>query len=315
MKLTNVEIKTISKEYKLGKIKNIKLIKEGLINNNFIFNTDNGKYIIRFIRKRFDNDFLKFRNIEFKVINFLKNNNYPYHLPIPIKNNKNLILSIVNKKHYWVYKFLPGNQTDELNISKIKSIAKGLAQYHKIIQKINIKTNKKKLKNIGWLIKEYNNMKIIIPKNKLDKLMLDNIDLFESHLHHIRNTKFTGKMILAHSDFQKRNLLFNKNKLISVLDFDNLGWSTISKDLAISLKSTCITNGNFDDKKQTAYLKEYQKFNKLTIFEIKQIKSLIIRNYCTTFWWAYKGNIKDQKRRLKILLYIIERFKKMVNVK
>ena len=59
------------------------------------------------------------------------------------------------------------------------------------------------------------NAVIIASKNK-------NIDFFENLLKRLIKLNLNKDLLLAHSDFSLSNLLFKKNKLVGIIDFENL---------------------------------------------------------------------------------------------
>ena len=316
MKLTKKEIKEISDLYGLGEIEEVELIDDGMVNSNFVSNFERGKFVIRFLRNNLDDKYLSFRKTEFEVLNYLRDKGYPYNIPVPIMNYSGGYISRISKGHFWIYAFIDGEKPDRgtiINTKKVREIAKALAIYHNLIKGFKFNSNKKKLRSLDWLFSEYDFMKKIKPKGKLDRLMLENIDFFYSLLESIAKTDFKGDMLLTHSDFHQNNLLFKKDKVVGVLDFDNIGFSLKSKDIAISAKSVCDVKDRLDERKLKIFLKEYVKYNKLTKVEINQIKPLILRNYCQVFWWAYKGKMKNNKVRLPALKHTIEKTRRLVD--
>ena len=296
MKLTKKEIKSISLNYNLGEPFKINKIDDdiGLINTNFILHTDKGKFVLRFLRKNADDKYIEERKLEFRVINFLKENKYPYDVSLPIKNNNKEIISSLRKRKYWVYRYIDGEKKKKLNNIQVKEIAKALSIYHKVVSNIKGNNNPHKL---DWLLDKYRKMRVANRRKKLNKIMLKNLDYFQKNLDEVLKIKFEGKTLPIHADFHQGNILFNGNKVVGILDFDNIFWSFKEEDIASSIKSVCRINDYLDEKKIRVYLTEYKKYNILTKGEIEMIKPLIIKNYCITFWWAYEGKMKDESKR------------------
>lgn len=314
-RLTKTETRKIADLYNLGKVRKTKIIKSGMINHNIIFETDKGKFIVRFLRKNPSQEYLKERKIEFKALNFLEANNFPYKIPTPILNKNKKVISKISSNYMWVYHFIDGKLAKKLTTNEIKEAAKALAIYHKIIKKFKRKNKRKKVKKAEWLSVEYDKMEKMKPKNRLDEVMLRNIQLFKKALKKIKEIKFEGRVILTHSDFQVNNILFRGKKVSGILDFDNIDLNFKAKDIAICAKSICDTHDELDKKKLKIFLTEYRKHNSLSNKEEKQIAPLLIRNYCIIFWWAYKGKMKNDKKRLETTNYIIRRMKKLIGNK
>ncbi|MAG78492.1 hypothetical protein CL616_03960, partial [archaeon] len=109
MKPTIKESKKICSELDLGKYQNIKLIKGGLVNFNFLLKTNKGEFIIRILGQKITPPKQKRLNYEFDLMEFLDKNKFPYLIPLPIKaKNTKKRLHKINNKNFWVYKKLPG---------------------------------------------------------------------------------------------------------------------------------------------------------------------------------------------------------------
>jgi len=306
MKLSLKDAYKISKLYNLGKVRKTKLIKNGLVNYNFILETEKGEFIVRFLGHKLDKYKKQRLMLESKVLNYLKNRNFPYQTPIPIKNKKGKYLSNINNRAFWIYKKIEGDSfKGKINDEMIKEIAKALATYHKYIK--NLKINKKDpyIFSIDWIIKRYSKLKKIKIKNKEDKLFADNSRFFSECLDKINKMNFKTNLTITHSDFQKDNLLFRKNKVVAILDFDNLEIAPRINEIAYSIK-------NFKKEKQKVFLKEYEKINPLSKKEKAMIIPLIIRNNCITFWWFYAGMKKRKNRRCNLMNYNIKMTRDLV---
>ena len=305
------EVKTICKLYNLGTCKSIKLLTWGLVNNNFDIETNKGNFIIRILGHGFAEWKKQKLQLEFKVLNYLTKKNFPYEIPVPIKNLKNNYVLTINKKNLWVYKKLNGRSIKQINPKKFKEVVKVLALYDKYIQGFKVKYNKQ-FYDLSWLLSKYNSMKKVEPKNKLDKIMLKDVNLYDKWLRHIMKITFPGKMIATHSDVMPSNLLFRGDKITALLDFENIEIAPRIKDVANTIERICIDKHNLDKKKMRLFLKEYEKINPLTKKEKEAIIPLLIRDYCIGYWWFYAEMNKRKDLKEKILKRITKRMKDLV---
>ena len=312
MKLTKKELQKIADMYCLGKIKKFSLIDNGLVNYNFFIKTDAGKFIARVLGKSVNKGYLQRKVTEIKVLNYLGKESIPYITPKLIKNNLNEFITSFRKSAIYVYHYINGNQVKKLNNVKIKEIAKGLALYHKVISKIPIKTDKKSVSDLSWLVRKYGLMKKVKPKNRLDRLMKQNFNIFDTQLRKSIVIRYKEKPILIHGDFQQGNLLFSGDKLVAILDFDNVDWSWKVKDIAICIKRVCLSDGYLNQRKINLVTEEYRKHYPLSKNDIAMIKPMILHNYCIVFWWAYNGQMKDAKNRYSILDRVITEMKNLL---
>ena len=304
-------ISTILKTYNLGNIKSIKKIKTGHVNYDFDSKTNKGDFIIQIIGDKF-NKWKKDRlKIQFELLTFLKNKKFPYECPNPLKNKYGRYLLRLNKHHIWIYKKIEGKFYKHYNLNHFKEIAKSLATYHNYIK--NFKCHDEDFFNNDWLFEKYSEMKKIESNNKLDTLMLDNIDLFENILEKISETDFMkSKFVLTHSDFSNENLIFEKDRLKGIIDFDNLQMAPVEKDIAIAVKRCNYLAKGFNKKKLDVFLKEYRKYSLLSIDE-RLIFLSLIKDNCSLFWWFYSGMKKsNEKERYNALLETVKETKKLI---
>src|SRR3989344_5308362 len=129
MKISKRIIREILEIYELGKVKKIKLIKGGNINHNFVFTTNKGEYIVRFLGYKLDKYWKEKKELEFKVLNYLIDEKFPYYLPRFIKNKRGDYISNLDNYLIEVYPRLKGNNIIILNDKNIKEMAKALATY------------------------------------------------------------------------------------------------------------------------------------------------------------------------------------------
>jgi len=316
MKLLKKEAQNICNQYGLGKVKEIKLIEGGLINDNFEIKTDQGQFIIRFLGHKFSEANKIKLKFEFSVLEFLNKNKFPYKVPSPLKNRKRIYLSRLNRKNYWIYKKIKGNKVKILNREKFKEIPILLATYHKFVKKIKLEKVKKiyqnEFFNLNWLKTKYSEMKRVKPKTKLDKLMSENLEFFSNILGEINKIKFNKNIIATHSDFHKGNMLFKDNKLIALLDFDNLETIPLIKDVASAIQNTCFKDNKLNKNTMRLFLREYEKINKLTKEEKDMIVPAIIREKCIFFWWDYKEMKKRKDLKYKFMVDTIRATKDLV---
>ncbi len=316
MKLLKKEAQKICNQYNLGKVNKIKIIEGGLINDNFEIKTDQGQFIIRFLGHKFHEANKRKLKLEFKILEFLNKNKFPYEVPLPLKSKKGRYPSRLNGKNFWVYEKIKGNKVKRLNKEKFKEIVILLATYHKFVKKIKLRKEDiiyhNRLFNLDWLKKNYSEMKKIKPRTKLDKLMRENLEFFSSMLDKISKIKFNKNIIPTHSDFHIGNMLFKKDKLVGLLDFDNLETTPLIKDVAYTIQNTCFKNNKLNKNTMRFFLRGYEKINKLTKEEKEMIIPAIIREKCIFFWWDYKEMKKRKDLKYKFMVETIKETKDLV---
>ncbi len=289
MKLTKKEITEISRLYNLGRVVSVKTISGGSMNFNFDFKTDKGDFIVRVIGKKLNAKKKRQLQLEFRALDFLDKKKFLYETPLPIKNNKNNYLSKIKNKNIWVYKKIKGRIVKNINSSQLKEMIRSLAFYHKSINKFPIKSKKEKDEMIG-IKKELLNMKKVKPKKKTDILMLKNIDMIINMFERIKNKRFEQNILLVHMDLHKKNILYKGDKVVGILDFENIKIAPRIRDIAYLIKTTIDYGEKRFMKRVNIIIKEYDKVNPLTKTEKKDILLILARDSCEAFYYFYKYN-------------------------
>jgi homoserine kinase type II len=313
MKLTKKEIKKIAENYNLGKVKSFSLMEGGLKNFNYELKTEKGDFVVRLLFDKLNLRKRKALDLEFKTLKFLEKNNFPYQIPLPLENKYKNLLSRIKNKNYWVYRKIKGDKVKEINSKQFKEIVKLTAIYDKIILKMNVKENKNYC-NREWILKKYAQLRKITPKSSLDKTMLKNLDFFEETTKKFISFKVPGRNIAAHFDISPTNVLFKGDRIIALLDFDNLSIRPKIEDVSTIVERTCFNWESFDlnKKKLKTLLEEYEKITPLSKKEKKAIIPLIIIQNCISFWWFHSEMERRPDLKEKILNKITKQTKNLV---
>ena len=294
MKLTKKEINQISEFYNLGDIKNIKTVSGGWVNHNFSFITSKGSFIIRVLGKKLNKWKKDQLNFEFKILKHLENNNFPYKIPLPLQNIKGKNVLKIKDKAIWAYKKINGKIIENTTNLQLKEMAIALATYHKHIKNFKL-TSKVERDTIKGLKTRFVSMGKIKPKNKLDRLMLENLELIQNLLKKVEDKKFAQHMLPIHYDFHNKNVLYSKNKLTGILDFENVRIAPRIRDIAYLIKTTVAYGKNKFSKRMKFIINEYEKVTPLTMKEKKDIIFILARDACIMFDFFYPKKEKTFK--------------------
>jgi len=313
MKLSKTDAQKIADNYNLGEIKKINSINGGWVNYNFDVSTNKGDFIIRIIGGRVFDSWKKEKlKFEFSVLRYLKSKKFPYEIPFPIKNKQGNEVSIFKKRGIWVYEKINGESKRKYDSVLAKEVIKSMAIYHKYIKGFKGKRTDV-FDDLEWYFKKYAKLRKVIPKNKTDKLMLDNIDFFEGILRKINKTDFGKDYLIAHNDFHIENLLYENKKAVALLDFDNLEYAPRMNDLAIFAADNCVLNNKLNWKRFNQMKKIYKnKGLSISKKQEKEILLLMLRYYAILFWWFYDGMEKNLDKRHSSIFYAINTSKNIV---
>lgn len=313
MKLTKKEAKNIVKLYNLGELIKFKLNPGGAVNYNFDFETSKGKYMIKFLSCKMTKANREKLSFEFRFLDFLEKNNFPYDFPKPIANKSGRILLKIKNHYLWVYGRISGEVI--YNFDNIKEIARALSIFHKFTKKFKAPSNLK-YTYIEDFLSEYSKMKNKLSKikkpNNIDKIVISNFELFESALKKIKKMNYTQNLIITHSDFGNHNLLFENNKVKAILDFETLSLNPRIKEIAYPIKRLCFADNKLDKRKANVFLKEYEKIIKLTKKEKEAIIPMMMLDSCKVFWWVYMEMKKNPDKKSFFLNKAISKMKYLV---
>lgn len=302
MKLTIKEANKICSNYNLGSFKSLKIIPKGAINYLYEVSTNEGVFIIKILGFGLNNWIKPRLKLQFEVIDYLTQNEFPYLLTYPLKNKNGNRLSKMNKKYFWVYKKIEGIVKERLMGEDCLEVAKVIAKFHKAVSKF--KFNGKSL-DFSWLKKEYDILKRRNPKTKEDKLFLEYADDFEKILKNGEYVKFKKNLSIIHMDFHLGNLVFNGKKIVGILDFDNIAYGPKSIDLYQLITKACVKK-KFNISKFELIISEYKKSYNLKKYEEELILESILLRCCDNFWWVYEKMKKDTSKRISKMREIIK---------
>jgi len=290
-RLTKKEAEKISRKYNLGKVLNCELIKAGWVNYNHDLKTEKGNFIIRFIGKTYDKKKKEALKLEFKVLNHLKEDNFPYETPLPLKNLRGVYISFAKRKPFWVYPKIEGECSRGYSQKRIKELGKAMATYHKFVTGIRVGKDCKW--NYGEIQKNYLFVRGLRPENKLDKLVKENVEMMEGFLHRVEKMNFKENSVPIHGDFRDGNLIWKGDKIVGIIDFDNIRMGPRVRDISYFIKTALFDKDKIRKVWVNLFLKEYEKASRLNAKEMKTIFPLLIDDNVFHYALFYGGCGKE----------------------
>ncbi len=313
MKLTKKDINQVAKEYGLGSIRSVKFLEQGWVNHNYDIKTMNGRYVVQSMTDKMNAWKRDKMQLQFDVIKYLRKKQFPYQLPIPILSSSGKEISRINRRPLWVYPRIEGEVPKKATIGQFRELAKALAIFHQYTKDFKgpIKDEKE---DYTWLMNQFEKMSRIRPKDKTDKLMLDNLPWF---IETLKTTKdvYSGKQTLLHGDLSQDNAIFEGDKLIGIIDLDDIEMRPKVVDLALAIKRTDMAVKIPFKKKIQTYVSTYRKYGSFPKSEEKRIIPIIMRDNCGVFWWLYTEMSKKPKERYGALKYVVDDNKMLENLR
>ncbi len=310
MKLSKKELGRIINNWDLGRLKKYRLIKGGLVNYNYLIQTEKGKYIVR-IPGNSSKEKLNHLKLQFKILAYLKEHHFPYETPQPIKSIKSDYILKIGSKIVWVYKLIKGRNSNVPNLLQIKQMARALAVYHKYIK--NLKGKSVKDPSLKRVESGFMKMEHIQPKDEADKLAMEYGSYFKDLFNELKNLHYSSNKLFVHSDFDASNVIFHKGKLTAIIDFDEMNYAPRIFDAAISIRDSCYANGKIDMRKTRLFLREYEKISKLSSNEKKLIIPIILYANIDFFVWAYAHMKKEPENKKKYMKEMIVLTENIIN--
>ena len=264
----------------LGEVKKIEKLKHNNINSiNYLIHTKKRQYTLRYVT-----DGSKSEKIETicKILNFCIKNKMNVLEPIKNKNNK-----YVDKKNMiYLTKYYKGNVHTGKPV-EIIDLAKNLAILHRTLIKNKIPYNYRTDVNIYYRLltaSEIQNIKRIIErkqsKNSFDCKVYLTLDYLTEciELDKIKSTivkKLEFKRGLIHRDIHPNNVIFSKNKVSAIIDFNGMRKGRIIEDIAFtSFRFALFQTTNLDEikKRLQLFLSTYLHHNHINYNELVYLR-------------------------------------------
>ncbi|MFW9929710.1 MAG: phosphotransferase [Candidatus Thorarchaeota archaeon] len=305
-------ISTLALEWDISIITNVKDTDQGVVNINWILNTDNGKYILKQVEQTRKESNIHF---EFDYLLYLKNTGFPYQIPVPVLNKRGKYLISKDNHYYWMYHYIEGETDVEMDNFRLKEVAKLLATYHNFVERSGLDNGILKqsdYENLGynsWVLKEtedyLNKLKDqneYLPEDDLLKLYGPQLIDITKKLETNKISSFPKYPL--HRDIGGDNIVWKNNKLVGLLDFENVPIfnEPFIKDIAVTAMSLCRNKNNLYESDLEAIkvlLDEYRQYKSLKKEEISFLPEIITLGFVEDFNYAY-WMLKHDPKRAKI---------------
>jgi len=259
-----IPVEKIIGNYKLGRIEKIEPLKTSG-NFSFILTSKENKYILRLSpsgpRSRSRDEIAA----EIELLRYLKSKSFPALAPVK-DGGGNEILSW--KNHFGYLRAFCG-ATAKLSptVAEVKKFGEVLGRFHRLIQGYQTKEKRthvfdapatKRLflkKKTAILASDFKNKKAFIDK-------------FEKEINSLvfPNTLPRG---MIHEDLGRRHVLWSKNKIMAIVDFDRTYYGHLILDLGQACRGWCFVNdwNKWSDENFRALISGYEKKRRLTDLE------------------------------------------------
>ena len=285
----------LKKNYQnLGSIKLIKTLSHTPNSQNYLFQTKNGKYVFRYIT---DHSSPSKISQTCKVLKYLETKSLPVQEIIKSDCGK-----FCNSKNFiYVTKFYEGIFSKG-TFNELKDLAINVATLHRFLNQTKIKFNFEHdtdssfqilsmfdIKRIRKIIEQRKN------KSYFDKKILKNLELLKQIIceQNKKNELKPNVSQLIHNDLTASNIIFHKNKVKVILDFNGMKKGDILEDIAFtSLRFSTISNFKKSDveKKINFFLKHYLNYNDVDEKKFSCLQIYSVNNLLSKISYLLKKN-------------------------
>ena len=291
MKVTNKTIsKLLKQDYGFSNILKIRKLESGQ-GEVFEVITKKEDYILKlYDSKKSLVDWLKIKET-IRLLLFLKEREFSYEIPVPIPEFDGNCIARLGSFRGILYKKIKGNSITKLNKNTIEEIAEFQAEFHKITEYFNINKKiirfHKFIKSREEFSRYYNFRKL--KKNKDESYFLSNLEFMKKAANFAyKKLPKQSKKGIIHSDINFYNLIFLKNKIKGIIDFENYNYASRIWDIAYTIKMTCFEENNLKLGLVKAFLESYSKVYDLPKnYEDNFLPTILLDN-CIYFIRAYE---------------------------
>ncbi len=306
-------VKILSK-FDLGKIKKVSpLATSG--NIAYIIKTMDKEYFLRLCplghRWRSQNEIMA----EIELLNYLKNNKFPVNAPVKAKDGKEIVSW--KKHHGYLREFSKAKEKINPDLSEVKKFGEVIGWFHFLTENYKTKNNRTNIFDLKETQKHFKQAKAKILRSSF----VDKKEFFEKYNKEIFSLDFLDSLPegMIHEDLGKRHVLWYKNKIVGIVDFDRAYCGKLILDLGQACRGWCFSNNwkRWENEKFSVLIKGYQKKRKLSLQEKKflpdAIKFAILeRTLAFCLHAIMTGNKKDWQYASEGLfkeLYLLEQNK------
>jgi len=243
--------------YGLGKLNKMMGIPVGSVNTHYLLETSKGKVVLKIDEAKSFSDAER----ELALLCFLHERRFP--CPHPLVDRDGQYFHVHKGKPLSLYAFLNGKSLSEaqLTIDHIEHIGETLATLHQLNSEY---------------VKEEDNRFSASRMFDLYQGVKDRLPGYLRHLTHMLDDEVSYQQQyqedrlpkgIIHGDLFADNLLFRKDQIVGVLDFEASCYGKFIYDVATAVNALCYLDGRYVIERFDAFLAGYQRVRTLTLTE------------------------------------------------
>lgn len=229
------EIKRVLHKYDLGQLKGARQIERGFVNKNWTIETTHGRYFLKCRHPELRNPDLILT--QRALISHLRHLGFP--VPKILKGISGDTFVLLDGEFYEIQEFIEGSSYQHNRLAHLQEAAAKLGNYHACVQgfKPVALQDTGSLYNPAVLTARLTDLKNSYAL-KQDLLIQQIVQELESHAGDLatRFDKHGGlPYLFIHGDYHAGNLIFERNHIIGVVDYDKARWQPRVVEVAEAL--------------------------------------------------------------------------------
>ncbi len=285
----NSKIAKTLKNHHLGKLKSSSLLTNGYANENYRIETEKGIFLYRICKQQSIADIQN----EINFLQILKKNKFPAAYPIARTDNGYICKS--GDYPVIIYDFIKG-EIPELNEKTVSEIGKAVAKLN-LLKGAETFTNNYPIdiKVATELINQFSMAKYAYPQIFSD---------YAEAMHYLKNRiNVDLPKGFIHADIFRDNTIFEGDKLLAVIDFENFSVDILLFDVAMTINGFCFIDNQLNLSLLQLFLVAYQSVRVLSEDEKKQLPDYILWAAVGMSAWHLKNdmlNTKNDKQTARV---------------
>jgi homoserine kinase type II len=229
------ELRRVLDRYNLGKLMTVQQIERGFVNENWVVETDQGRY---FLKRRHPH--LRNPNViraQHALIEHLCQADFPTPAVIPTASGETLLT--LDTEFYEVHEYVEGTPYDHTSSEHFQEAARMLGQYHthvrgcapqalcdlgELYSPAILRANLAHLTNV-WALEHDTDLVQMVRQLQAHAVNLETCFSEHGSLPHL----------VIHGDYYAGNLLFEGDRIVGVVDYDKARWQPRVVELAEAL--------------------------------------------------------------------------------
>jgi Ser/Thr protein kinase RdoA (MazF antagonist) len=302
----NMNLEYIATEYGLGKVLRTERILEGVLNDNYLLETEKGKYFIKGIRGKVTNRIPYIHKVEI----FMKENGIPaVSMLATEKGDISLIQDGVN---FCCYPFIESDRSHIYSAEDYYRCGHMLGRIHRLSNHVpeELKQYRTKNRSREEILKELHKYKkeitAIEKKTEIDELFLAYIDMKLRLSETWVSTVLPPDNTLKHGDFHAGNLLIEKvsREIIGICDWEKAEYGIRSYELARSVLYIAFDKGtdySGSYKIAARILEGYRSVIDISEEEFVNGFNVRLENHVLCFWIENSYYVEKNTRTIQFI--------------